>query len=89
MSEQNSVEWLFDKMADSANKFDNGEIDYTEYVNELKKHKEIALRIHEEETIAFVCDFVNEEWTIRPQHQDILKMKIDFHYGITFKNNNE
>ena len=49
MSQQSSVDWLFEQQFNSFEKFNNGEFSFAEYMTHNLKLREQAVAMHEEE----------------------------------------
>ena len=73
-----SIEWLFDQMAQLCEDYDNGEINYTNYVNRVKEAKAQAKEMHKkEQKIAYESGSANSEYD---QFEDCYELKPNFEY---------
>jgi hypothetical protein len=60
MAQQSSVEWLFHQMIALCEDYDDGKLNYTDYINGVKEVKSQAKEMHKEDCISFA-----EQWEAR------------------------
>ncbi len=58
MKKQTAVEWLFEQLFDSFEKFNNGEYTFDEYLSQNLKVRKQALKMDKEQTIQFGYDIL-------------------------------
>ena len=78
---ESSIEWLFDQMAQLCEDYDNGKINYTNYVNRVKEAKAQAKEMEKEQII----HAYNQSWHFR----DKPYKTAEGYYNETFGGNNK
>ena len=76
-NKQSSVEWSIDQMIVLCEDYDDGKINYTDYINGVKEVKSQAKVMHKKEIIEFANDFWTEtDSTVEYTNAEIFYNKI-------------
>lgn len=77
-NKQSSVEWSIDQMIVLCEDYDDGKINYTDYINGVKEVKSQAKEIHKEEIIEAAAEYCYPTC-------ELAKIDAEEYYNKTFK----
>ena len=77
-NKQSSVEWSIDQMIALCEDYDDGKINYTDYINGVKEVKSQAKEMHKEEIVDAASDHCYPTY-------ELAKIDAEEYYNKTFK----